>query len=91
MVQVARGKALVAKLRAQAGVRDAEALAAYLGRFKAARKAGKSVSAARKAAKGGGSSGGKGVGAGGLADRVRSGPAPSQKRRDSVLAKKPAV
>lgn len=49
----ARGKALVAKLRKQAGVRDAEALAAYLGRFKAARKAGKSVAAAKTAAKGG--------------------------------------
>ncbi len=48
----ARGKALVAKLRKQAGVRDAEALAAYLGRFKAARKAGKSVAVAKKAAKG---------------------------------------
>lgn len=52
MAQVARGKALVAKLRAQAGVRDPEALAAYLGRFKKARKAGKSPAEAAKAARG---------------------------------------
>jgi hypothetical protein len=50
---VARGKALVAKLRQQAGVVDAEALAAYLGRFKKARKAGASPAEARKAARGG--------------------------------------
>lgn len=56
MVRVARGKALVAKLRAQAGVRDPEALAAYLGRFKKARKAGKSPAAAKKAADGKGGS-----------------------------------
>ena len=48
-----RGKALVAKLRKQAGVRDAEALAAWIGRFKKARKAGMSVEAAQKAARGG--------------------------------------
>ena len=53
MATVVRGKALVAKLRKQAGVRDAEALAAYLGRFKKARKAGKSISEAKKAARGG--------------------------------------
>ena len=53
MAKVARGKALVAKLRAQAGVRDPEALAAYLGRFKRARKAGRSVAEAQKVARGG--------------------------------------
>jgi hypothetical protein len=53
MAQVARGKALVAKLRKQPGVRDAEALAAWIGRFKKARKAGKGVAAAKKAADGG--------------------------------------
>lgn len=53
MASVARGKALVAKLRAQPGVRDPEALAAYLGRFKQARKAGRSVAEAAKVAKGG--------------------------------------
>lgn len=41
MVQVARGKALVAKLRANPDVRDAEALAAYLGRKKKLREAAK--------------------------------------------------
>lgn len=51
--KVARGKALVAQLRARADVRDPEALAAWLGRFKAARKAGKSVAAATAAAKAG--------------------------------------
>lgn len=40
---VVRGKALVAKLRAQPGVRDAEALAATLGRAKKLRKAGMSA------------------------------------------------
>ena len=64
MAKVVRGKALVAKLRAQAGVRDAEALAAYLGRFKKARKAGMSTAKA-KAAAGGGSSGGAKNGASG--------------------------
>jgi hypothetical protein len=54
MVAVARGKALVAKLRRQPGVRDAEALAAWLGRFKKARKAGKSVAEAKAAANGSG-------------------------------------
>lgn len=39
--KVARGKALVAKLRAQKGVRDPEALAASLGRKKKARAAAK--------------------------------------------------
>lgn len=86
MVRVARGKALVAKLRAQAGVRDPEALAAYCGRFSAARKAGKSVAEAREAAKGT-PSGGKGVGAGGLADRVRSSSSPKSGNKVSVLAK----
>lgn len=58
MADVARGKVLVAKLRGQAGVRDPEALAAYLGRFKKARKAGKSVAEAKKVAAGGGRGGG---------------------------------
>lgn len=53
MASVKRGKALVASLRAQAGVRDAEALAAYLGRFKKARKAGLPSAQAKKLAKGG--------------------------------------
>ncbi len=87
MAQVARGKALVAKLRAQAGVRDAEALAAYLGRFKQARKAGKSVAEAQKAAKGTPAGSNK-VGAGGLADRVRSSSSPKSGNKVSVLAKK---
>jgi hypothetical protein len=52
MVKVARGKALVAKLRKQAGVRDAEALAAWIGRYKKARKAGKGISEAKQAAGG---------------------------------------
>lgn len=43
MAKVARGKALVAKLRAQPGVRDPEALAAELGRKKALRHAAKKV------------------------------------------------
>lgn len=71
MAKVARGKALVAKLRAQPGVRDPEALAAYLGRFKAARRAGKSVAAARKVAKGGSISSGPKKSGGALAERVR--------------------
>lgn len=41
MVKVARGKALVAKLRADPEVRDAEALAAYLGRKKKLKQAAK--------------------------------------------------
>jgi len=87
VAKVARGKALVAKLRAQAGVRDPEALAAYLGRFKRARKAGKSVAAATKAAKGGSSSGEKKSG-GALADRVRQGSGPAKpERKKSVIAK----
>jgi hypothetical protein len=49
--------ALVAKLKKQAGVRDPEALAAWIGRYKKARKAGMSVAKA-KAAAGGGDSGG---------------------------------
>ena len=57
MAKIARGKALVAKLRAQAGVRDPEALAAWLGRFKKARKRGLSVEAAKKAADGESSNG----------------------------------
>jgi hypothetical protein len=52
MAKVARGKALLAQLRRQAGVRDAEALAAYLGRFKKARKAGRSVAEAQMIARG---------------------------------------
>ena len=59
MATVKRGKALVASLRAQAGVRDPEALAAYLGRFKKARKAGASIAKAKAAAKSNGSSNGK--------------------------------
>lgn len=58
MARVARGKALVAKLRAQAGVRDPEALAAWLGRFKKARKAGMSAAEAAQVARGGDSSNG---------------------------------
>jgi hypothetical protein len=58
MAKVARGKALVAKLRAQAGVRNPEALAAWLGRFKKARKRGLSPAAAAKAANGGDSKSG---------------------------------
>lgn len=57
MAKVARGKALVAKLRAQPGVRDAEALAAWCGRYKEARKAGMSPAKAAAAAKGGSSNG----------------------------------
>ena|SRR5215217_4840181 len=86
MAKVARGKALVAKLRAQSGVRDAEALAAYLGRFKKARKAGKSVAAAQAAAKGGSASSEKKSG-GALADRVRSG-APSNPAEDEARRKR---
>lgn len=41
MATIARGKALVAKLRAQPGVRDPEALAAELGRKKKLRQAAK--------------------------------------------------
>ena len=52
MAKVARGKALVAKLAGQAGVRDPEALAAHLGRYRKARKSGKSVAEAQKIAKG---------------------------------------
>lgn len=44
--KVARGKALVVKLRTQAGVRDPEALAAWAGRTKRLRKAGMSAKAA---------------------------------------------
>lgn len=57
---IARGKALVAKFRGTPGVRDPEALAAYAGRVKKYRKAGKSVKEAmRLAAKsGGGDNGG---------------------------------
>jgi len=47
---VVRGKALVAKLKATPGVRDAEALAATLGRAKKYRKAGMSPKAALKRA-----------------------------------------
>jgi hypothetical protein len=52
MATVKRGKALVAQLRAQAGVRDPEALAAWLGRYKKARKAGLKPEQAKKVAKG---------------------------------------
>ena len=47
---IARGKALVAKLRKDPKVRDAEALAAWIGRVKKYKKAGLSTSAAMKAA-----------------------------------------
>lgn len=57
--KVVRGKALVAKLRSDPKVRDPEALAAYLGRFKKARKAGMSVASALKVAKGLKSGGGE--------------------------------
>ena len=43
MASVARGKALVAKLRADPKVRDAEALAAWIGRRKARKKLGAKV------------------------------------------------
>ena len=85
MAKVARGKALVAKLRAQAGVRDAEALAAYLGRFKKARKAGRSVAEAQKIARG---EGPKRKPAGGLAERVRNSAPPKRDANPSVLAKR---
>ena len=92
---MARGKALVAELRKNPKVRNAEALAAHLGRFRKARKAGLSTKAALKVAKGGGSpkksAGEKKVGAGGLADRVRSSSSPKSGNKVSVLAKKPAV
>ena len=48
----AKGKRLVAKLRATAGVRDAEALAAWIGRYHKLRGQGKSPKAAAKAAGG---------------------------------------
>lgn len=52
-----KGKRLVAHLRRQPGVRDAEALAAWIGRFKLARNKGLSVADAKAAA--GGKTGGK--------------------------------
>ena len=92
---MARGKALVAELRKNPKVRDAEALAAHLGRFRKARKAGLGTKAALKVAKGGGSSkgssGSKKVGTGGLAERVRSSSAPKSGNKVSVLAKKRPV
>lgn len=48
----AKGKALVAKLRSDPKTRDAEALAGWIGRYKKARKAGKSVAEAKQVAKG---------------------------------------
>lgn len=88
---MARGKALVAELRANPKVRDAEALAAHLGRFRKARKAGMGVKQALKVAKGtkAGSKPQKKISAGGLADRIRSsaGPAPQKTQRKSVVAK----
>ena len=89
MAKVARGKALVARLRAQPGVKNPEALAAYLGRFKAARKAGRSVAESRKVARGEGPAKDKAAGA--LADRVRAGSRPEAQRRPSVFAGRPAV
>lgn len=83
MPTVARGKALVAKLRKQAGVRDAEALAAHLGRFKKARQAGKSVAEATKIARGGSPK----KSGGALAERIRSGSGPQKSERKSVIAK----
>src|SRR5215218_466277 len=85
MAKVARGKALVAKLRAQAGVRDPEALAAYLGRFKRARNAGRSVAEAQKFARG---EGPKKKPAGGLAHKVRNSASPKREAKPSVLAKR---
>lgn len=58
--KVLRGKRLVASLKRQPRVRDAEALAAWIGRFKAAKKRGLSTSAAKAAA--GGKTGGKQAG-----------------------------
>jgi hypothetical protein len=92
VASVARGKALVAKLRADPDVRDAEALAAHLGRFRKARKAGLSVKAAMKAA--GGKSGDRKTTSkspGGLASRISSEKPKSEKpEKKSVFAKKPA-
>lgn len=70
MKSIARGKALVAKLKADPEVRDAEALAAYAGRTKKYRKLGKSAAMAAKLASKGkaavsGSSGDNGGGSGG--------------------------
>ncbi len=87
---VVRGKALVAKLRANPEVRDAEALAAHLGRYRKLRKAGRSVEEATKALKeAAGSSSGPKKSADSLVDRVRNGASPKPKKRGSVLAKKP--
>jgi hypothetical protein len=61
MATVKRGKALVAQLRTQAGVRDPEALAAYLGRYKKARKSGLKPDRARKIAKGAASGSGAAI------------------------------
>lgn len=58
VASVKRGKALVASLRAQAGVRDPEALAAWLGRYKKFRKSGLKPEQAKKAAGGDSGSGG---------------------------------
>lgn len=58
MTSVARGKTLVAKLRANPKVRDPEALAAWLGRVKRLKRGGLSTKAAMKAADGKDSSGG---------------------------------
>jgi hypothetical protein len=51
MANVARGKALVAQLRARPDVRDAEALAAWIGRVKKLKKGGMSTKAAMRAAR----------------------------------------
>jgi hypothetical protein len=85
MAKVARGKALVAQLRRQAGVRDAEALAAFLGRFRRARKAGRSVAEAQKIARGEEQ---KKKPAGGLADRLRDNTPPKRETKPSVMAKR---
>lgn len=53
MATVLRGKALVAALRSRADVRDAEALAAHLGRIRKYRRAGKSLAEAKKLASAG--------------------------------------
>ncbi len=98
MATVARGKALVAKLRGQAGVRDPEALAAHLGRFKKARKAGASVAEAKKIAEGGSKKratphGNRGA-AGRAPESFRKPQADSgsePKKKPSVFAKKPTV
>lgn len=90
---VARGKALVAKLRADPKTRDAEALAAWIGRFKRLRKMGVKPSRAMQlAGEEGGISratrnGKRKTSGGSLAERVRTSTAPKKKERESVIAR----